>query len=458
MSSPEPAPIGQAPKATEDLLTERIKWFTLGAVIIIHALLLVSIWGHWARMAGVTAVFLLVTGSNMVLAQRFFSERTRLAEAIRFVLNMMATLVYGHYSDWALPAWLYLPLNSIWVDSRVDPGARRRLYLLLVLTCGLAIADGAPVVMAACFALLSLINFFISEGRVFLTHEALDSLDRQHQELARAHEDLARAHEQLAVAHQVALEQERLSSLGMLAAGMAHEINNPMSYVKSNVNSLLLDLRAQKQLGPELREYVDDVLPATLDGIKRVCAIVADLRRFARGDPEAMAEYDLNAEIEAALRICHSKIQPRCDVVLDLGELPSMLGRPGQITQVMVNLLVNAAQAMPEGGSIYVTTRSDAGAEAVVTVRDTGMGMPPEVRARLFQPFFTTKPVGEGTGLGLAVVHGIVSAHKGRIQVDTQPQQGTTFTVRLPRYPPLDLLPHSAHPLPPLTPLRPRVP
>jgi signal transduction histidine kinase len=206
----------------------------------------------------------------------------------------------------------------------------------------------------------------------------------------------------------------------------------------------MLDLKAQKELPPALREYVDDVLPATLDGIRRVCAIVADLRRFARGDPEAMSEYALNDEVEAALRMTRSRLEPRCEVVVELGELPGMLGRPGQSAQVLVNLLVNAAQAMPEGGRIFVSTRAD-GDEAVLVVRDTGQGMAPEVRERIFQPFFTTKPVGEGTGLGLSVVHGIIADHKGHIHVESEPGQGSTFIVRLPRIPLLDLqLPHVA--------------
>jgi signal transduction histidine kinase len=139
-----------------------------------------------------------------------------------------------------------------------------------------------------------------------------------------------------------------------------------------------------------------------------------------------------------------SRLEPRCEVVVELGELPGMLGRPGQIAQVLVNLLVNAAQAMPEGGRIFVSTRAE-GDEAVLVVRDTGQGMAPEVRERIFQPFFTTKPVGEGTGLGLSVVHGIIADHKGHIHVESAPGQGSTFIVRLPRIPLLDFqLPHAA--------------
>ncbi|MFP2929815.1 sensor histidine kinase [Pyxidicoccus sp. 3LG] len=409
----------------------RLRRVTLAACILIHLLLISGFWGEWKRVALVTAVFIAVTTANQVLARGFFSQHTRAAETLRFMVNMVANVFYGLASDWALPMWLYLPLNALWVDRYVDPRGRVRLGWMLALVAGVALVDGCPPLIPACFVLLSLLTYFISEGRVFLTHQALRSLAQQHEELARAHA-------QLDLAHQRAREQERLTSLGMLAAGVAHEINNPMSYVKSNVNSLLLDLRATKDLPETFREYVDDVLPATLDGIRRVTAIVADLRRFARGDPEAMVEYDLNQEVAVALRIARGQLGPQCEVVLELKELPHLFGHPGQVAQVVVNLLMNAAQAMPEGGRVTVSTRMD-GEHAVLSVRDTGLGMTPEVRAKLFEPFFTTKPEGEGTGMGLSVVHGIVTAHRGVIEVDSAPRQGATFTIRLPRIPPLEL-------------------
>nr|WP_246357897.1 ATP-binding protein [Pyxidicoccus fallax] len=425
-----------SPEADAAWVNSRLKHFTLIACILIHLLLVSAIWGQWARIALVTAVFLAVTGINMVLATRFFSEHTRAREGLRLSVNMVANVIYGLASDWALPIWLYLPLNALWVDRFVDPSARARLLGMLALVVGVALVDGCPPLVPACFVLASLLVYFISEGRVFLTHQALHSLAQQHEELERAHRELAQAHQQLDVAHHRAREQERLTSLGMLAAGVAHEINNPMSYVKSNVNSLFQDLKASPNLSPVLQEYVDDVLPATMDGIRRVTSIVADLRRFARGDPEAIAEYDLNQEVAVALRIARGQLGPQCQVELDLKDLPRLLGHPGQIAQVVVNLLMNAAQAMPEGGRVFVSTRMEE-EEAVLEVRDSGVGMTPEVRARLFEPFFTTKAPGEGTGMGLSVVHGIVTAHSGRIQVDSAPGQGATFTVRLPRVPAL---------------------
>ncbi|WP_426745431.1 ATP-binding protein [Myxococcus faecalis] len=418
-----------APEVDADWVNSRLKRFTLLACLLIHGLLIVSLWGRWHEVLVVTVAFAGVTGANVVLARGFFSRHTQAAEATRFTLNMVGTVFYGVVSDWALPVWLYLPLNALWVDRFADSGARRRLGLMLVLVAGAALSDGAAPEVAASFVLLSVLTYALSEGRVFLTHSTL-------RELARQHDELALAHEQLEMAHRRAREQERLSSLGMLAAGVAHEINNPMSYVKSNVNALLMDLRACENLPPELQEYVDDVLPATADGIRRVVAIVADLRRFARGDPGALEEYDLNEEIAVALRITRTQVQSRCEVEVTLGDLPRLLGRPGQLAQVVVNLLMNAAQAMPSGGRIFLSTRMEAD-EAVLCVQDSGHGMTPEVRARLFQPFFTTKPAGEGTGMGLAVVHGIITSHQGRIDVETSPQTGTRFTVRLPRIPPL---------------------
>jgi signal transduction histidine kinase len=235
--------------------------------------------------------------------------------------------------------------------------------------------------------------------------------------------------------HQRALTQEKLSSLGMLAAGIAHEINNPMSYVTTNVKALADDL-PELPASPELvEEYRTDILPATLDGLRRINAIVADLRRFARGDPECMVEYDLNEELRAAVRIAHSRFTHEGQVRLELGPLPRMLGRPRQMAQVFVNLLVNAADAIGPQGRVTVCSELVEG-RIRVRVDDTGVGMSEQTLKHLFQPFFTTKPVGEGMGLGLAVAHGIIHAHGGTISVDSRPGEGTRFTLMLPLIPP----------------------
>ena len=255
--------------------------------------------------------------------------------------------------------------------------------------------------------------------------------------LARTIEELELAHKQLADAQQRLIAGEKLSSLGLLAAGVAHEINNPMAFITANVSALARDLD-ELCTDSDLRvEYAHEVLPATLDGIRRVNAIVGDLRRFARGDQEVFVEYDLNAEIAAALRIAHpqlTKRQARLD--LSLGALPPVHGLPRQVMQVVLNLVVNAAQAGPPGSSIRIASWATSD-EVAIKVQDTGVGMNAETVAKLFQPFFTTKPAGEGTGLGLALVHGIVSRHSGRIEVESSPGRGTAFTVWLPHMPPV---------------------
>ncbi|MHB1845110.1 MAG: sensor histidine kinase [Deltaproteobacteria bacterium] len=247
---------------------------------------------------------------------------------------------------------------------------------------------------------------------------------------------LERAQAELEQLHRAALQQEKLAGLGMLAAGIAHEINNPMSFVGSNIRSLLADLKRCETLPPMLREYVDEILPETLDGIQRVNRIVGDLRRFARNDPEGMREFDLNEEVQAALRIAQNELKYRCEVRVDLTPLPNLTGWPQQIGQVLVNLLVNAAQAIPDHGTVAIETRAE-GDGVRLSITDSGTGMDEETRARLFEPFFTTKPLGIGTGLGLSVVHGIVQSHGGRIDVQSVLGRGSCFSVWLPRYPPM---------------------
>jgi two-component system NtrC family sensor kinase len=165
----------------------------------------------------------------------------------------------------------------------------------------------------------------------------------------------------------------------------------------------------------------------------------------SRGDAEVYVEYDLNAEVQAALRIAHNQLS-HCHVETELGDVGSLTGRPQQIVQALVNVLVNAGQATASGGRVLLSTRRD-GEWVRVAVWDTGSGIPPEVMRNLFQPFFTTKPQGVGMGLGLAVSHGIITAHGGRIAVDTTPGKGSCFTLHLPRIPrqpdiPAPLPPH----------------
>jgi signal transduction histidine kinase len=296
---------------------------TLAALGVLLALLALHLREQPLRLLQLGAGVLGVAAGHGLLC---LPALARLGAAPRQVLNAVGMALCGHLSGWPPAAWLFLPVHAFWMGRSPVPGSRLRLGALLAGLSAVALVDGAPLAQVVAYVLLAVLAYAITETRVALTRAALEALEAQHAELAKAHAELARAHAQLDVVHERAREQERLSSLGLLAAGIAHEINNPLAFVKSNVHSLSYDLQAQAGLPEELQEYVDDVLPATLDGIQRIVSIVGDLRRFARMDADQMVEYDLNEEARAALRISRSHMHGRCEVVVELGELPRLMG------------------------------------------------------------------------------------------------------------------------------------
>ncbi|HZH18321.1 MAG TPA: ATP-binding protein [Archangium sp.] len=417
--------------------------------VVFNAALFIWFWGQWSVLFVLAGVWAVLAFVNVLLVEWVARRRGRaMAETVRMLANLVGGVVGGTATHWHPLAWVFVPYCLL-LFSGMDRWVRYRTAVYLGLVATAALLSGAEAGMALAFVLLGVFGFLVSEkritalrgvlGQVLSQREELEKahreLEKAHRALARTHGELETAHQELTQMHQRALEQERLSSLGMLAAGVAHEINNPMSFVTSNVNSMLRDLRDEPNLSDLMKEYVDDVLPATLDGIKRVNTIVGDLRRFARGDPEAHTSYDLDAEVETALRIVHGQLS-HVRVEKDLGGVGRSMGRPRQLVQVMVNLLVNAGQATASGGLVRISTRRDA-QHIHVEVRDTGTGMSEETKRHLFEPFFTTKPSGEGTGLGLSVVHGIVKSHGGRVEVESEEGKGTCFKLRLPLVPPL---------------------
>ncbi len=298
---------------------------------------------------------------------------------------------------------------------------------------------------------------------------AIGSEEKRRQDLSalqRNFLDLAELNRRLQENQRQLVQSEKLASLGQLAAGVAHEINNPVGFVMSNLATLrdyigsfrkilaadaalaaaaagqeataalaavAADRRAEEDLDFILGD-VEDLLRESLEGTERVREIVQNLKSFARPDEKGTRDVDLNACLESTLKVVWNELKYRCDVVKDFGELPPVTGRPGELNQVFMNLLVNAAHAIPERGTITITTRHDD--EAVtVAVADTGVGMTPEVRDQIFEPFFTTKAAGKGTGLGLSISQAIVVKHGGAISVASEVGAGSTFTVRLPLAP-----------------------
>jgi len=236
---------------------------------------------------------------------------------------------------------------------------------------------------------------------------------------------------------------ERLAATGRLAAGVAHEINNPLTYVQGNLEVLL------EQRGGAADPATLGLLREALAGARRVRDIVRDLRTFARGGDDAVGACDPAAAARAALDITGNELRHRARLVTRFDPAPRAGIPERRLTQVLVNLLVNACRAIPEGGDgpkeIRVTVR-EAGGGAVVEVADSGVGMTPEVRARVFEPFFTTRDVGEGMGLGLALSRAMVAEAGGDIEVESEPGRGSLFRVRLPAAQPEAARPADAAP------------
>ncbi|MBI5642481.1 MAG: HAMP domain-containing protein [Deltaproteobacteria bacterium] len=263
------------------------------------------------------------------------------------------------------------------------------------------------------------------------------------------------------------IQSEKMASIGLLAAGVTHEINNPVGFIGSNLNILtgyindflkilqmdqalygaVKDGRASEaiELLSKIEEFIEKadiefamedighLLYESRDGIERVKSIVRGLKTFSHGGAAEAKECDINQCLEETIKVCWHEIKYKAELVKDLGALPPVRCNAQRISQVFMNIIINAAEAIPERGRIEVKTYLD-GEEAVIEIADNGEGMPENVRKRIFEPFFTTKPVGKGTGLGLSIVYGIIKEHKGSIDVESSPGEGTRFTLRLPRF------------------------
>ncbi len=250
---------------------------------------------------------------------------------------------------------------------------------------------------------------------------------------------------------------DRMASVGTLAAGVAHEINNPLAYVISNLDLIAEEIRAMSgDPGPGRLQELSDLIGEARQGSERIRKIVRGLKTFSRADAERRLPLDVHPVLDVASNIAANEIRHRARLVKDYGDMPLVSADEARLAQMLINVLVNAAQAIPEGhadrNEIRVTTRTDTAGRAIIEVRDTGSGMTRDVQARIFDPFFTTKPVGIGLGLGLSICHGIVSALGGDITVESEVGKGTLVRVALPPAPVDAPIPESA----PATPTRAR--
>jgi nitrogen-specific signal transduction histidine kinase/CheY-like chemotaxis protein len=229
---------------------------------------------------------------------------------------------------------------------------------------------------------------------------------------------------------------DRMATVGRLAAGVGHDINNPLSYVLSNVRfsrETLEELPAGSF--PDLSE-VCEALKEAEEGSERVRRIVRDLKTLSSAEDEDVRAVNVREPIESAVTIAENELRHRAQLIRDYAELPPVQGNSGRLAQVLLNLVVNAIEALPDGAvernEVRITTRAVGKEWVAIEVSDTGPGISSEVRARLFEPFFTTKAVGEGTGLGLSISHQIITRLGGKIEVESELGQGATFRVLLP--------------------------
>ncbi|HEV3194195.1 MAG TPA: ATP-binding protein [Polyangiaceae bacterium] len=232
-------------------------------------------------------------------------------------------------------------------------------------------------------------------------------------------------------------QTEHLASLGLLAAGVAHEVNNPLSYVLGSLDLIAREIGSGTEALDEKLRAIDERVRDAREGIERIRSIVRDLKVFSRVEEEARSGVvDVRTAIEAALHMAHNEIRHRARITRNLLAVPAVWGQENRVAQLFLNLVINAAQAIPEGdlekNEVRVATRTTPQGWAEVEVSDTGLGIPADVLPSIFDPFFTTKAIGIGTGLGLSICHTIATDLGGRIEVASESGKGTTFRVLLP--------------------------
>ncbi|MCP3943992.1 MAG: response regulator [Desulfobacteraceae bacterium] len=266
-----------------------------------------------------------------------------------------------------------------------------------------------------------------------------------------------------------AMQSEKMASIGQLAAGVAHEINNPIGFVGSNLEALAdylkdydtllgnyqvmataLGKAGGDNLVKTVKEHLDkilkyekdieiaymkddipDLLKDCIDGTSRVGKIVADLRNFAHPGNENQMLMDINKGLESTLNVVANELKYKAVVKKNFGDIPLVEAWPQKLNQVFMNILVNGAQSISKKGEICIHTFAK-GNDVKITISDTGSGISPEHLSKIFDPFFTTKLVGKGTGLGMNIAYNIIKEHKGNIEVESELGKGSCFTITLP--------------------------
>jgi len=301
-------------------------------------------------------------------------------------------------------------------------------------------------------------NLTIKElGELFVKfNQMTDKVHLREQALQKSYDKLSKANEDLILSETQLIQSEKMASIGVLSAGVAHEINNPICFVKSNLEILQdylnsMDAYCQEietQFTSQVQQHIqqsiakkhdiqfilDDSKPllvSSIDGVNRITEIVRNLKIFARAEQEVKTLTDINEGLTATINMVSNELKYNCKLHIELTPLPNIYAFPGKLNQVFMNLLINAGQSITEKGDIYIRTYQE-GYNIVIEIKDTGTGIPDDILPNIFTPFFTSKPVGQGTGLGLSISHRIIEQHNGKIMIKSELGQGSCFSVYIP--------------------------
>jgi two-component system NtrC family sensor kinase len=371
-------------------------------------------------------------------------------------------------SDWQMPE-----MDGLELCRRIRASSKKTYTYIILLTAKDQTTDLVEVFEAGADDYMSK-PFKPEELKSRIkTGERIVALESQYnriqEELIQKNKTLDHALKDLKTSQARILQSEKLASIGQLAAGVAHEINNPIGFISSNLDALsdylknIESLLGQyKKLSNALKtgkqehlnqavtkqiqtiadyekeieidyimEDIPDLLNDCKDGTGRVGRIVGDLKNFAHPGNDKQMLVDINKGLESTLNVVYNEIKYKADVIKEFGDIPLVEGYPQKINQVFMNILINAAQAIEKKGEIRIQTKKE-NHNAVVIISDTGCGIKKEDIPRIFDPFFTTKEIGKGTGLGMHIAHNIIKEHNGKIEVDSRIGKGTTVTITLP--------------------------
>jgi signal transduction histidine kinase len=282
---------------------------------------------------------------------------------------------------------------------------------------------------------------------------------KTHLDLYHTKKSLERMNIELKTTQSAMLQREKMASIGQLAAGVAHEINNPIGFTSGNLRTLNkyidkfidfidnqsetieklnvkevieeLNIKRKKLKLDYIKEDIKDLIKESLDGTERVSNIVQNLKTFSRSGEASYQKADINECIESTISIVWNELKYKGTIKKEYGEIPITICYPQELNQVFMNLLINASQAIEKQGEIVIKTWYN-NKHIYISVSDTGSGIEEKIKNRIFEPFFTTKDIGRGTGLGLSIAYNIIKKHNGDVTVESQPGAGTTFTVKIP--------------------------